>query len=356
MVGPRETAAESDVIVVGGGIIGCAIARELARRGARTVLLEARTAGAGATQASAGVLAPFIEAPGEGPLHALTVQSLAMYDEFIAGVSHDAETSVEFRRCGTLDVAFDAASAARLATLGAWARSTGVDAQWVEAREVSRLEPALGATDGGLLVPSHGYVRALQLTGALVEAARRHGATVHTGRRVDAIAQVDEYVTATAGSETYRAGTLVLAAGSWSGLLAPETAVKPVRGQLLQLRWHGAPITRVLWSERCYIVPWLDGTLLVGATVEDAGFDERVTVSGVRALLAAANALLPAVGEATFVEARAGLRPATASGLPIIQRSVEQPAIVYATGHYRNGILLAPLTARLVADLVCSNH
>lgn len=352
MAALRATAAEWDVIVVGGGIIGCAIARELARRGARTVVLEARTVGAGATQASAGVLAPFIEAPGEGPLHALTVQSLALYDEFIAGVSHDAQTSVEFRRCGTLEVAADTASAARLTTLGAWARTMGVDAQWVEAREVSRLEPALGASAGGLLVPSHGYVRAMQLTGALVEAARRHGATVHTGRRVDAIATVDEYVTAAVGGETFRAGTLVLAAGSWSGLLAPETAVRPVRGQLLQLRWHGAPINRVLWSERCYIVPWLDGTLLVGATVEDAGFDERVTVGGVRALVAAASALLPGVGEATFVEARAGLRPATPSGLPIIQRSVKHPGVVHATGHYRNGILLAPLTARLVAELV----
>jgi glycine oxidase len=298
------------------------------------------------------VLAPFIEAPAEGTLHDLTVQSLAMYDEFIASVSHDAQTPLEFRRCGTLEVAADAASAARLAALGEWARSIGVDAQWLEAREVSCLEPALGATEGGLLVPSHGYVRVMQLTGALVEAARRHGATVRTGRRVDSITHVGESVTATAGSETYRAGTLILAAGSWSGLLAPETAVKPIRGQLLQLRWHGPPVTRVLWSESCYIVPWLDGTLLVGATVEDAGFDERVTVTGVRALMAAASAVLPAVGEATFVEARAGLRPATPSGLPLIQRSVEHPGVIHATGHYRNGILLAPLTARIVADLV----
>ena len=352
MAGLRDTAAEWDAIIVGGGIIGCAIARELARRGARTVVLEARSAGAGATQASAGVLAPFIEAPGEGALHALTVRSLAMYDEFIAAVSHEAQTSIEFRRCGTLEVAADRASAARLAALGAWARSTGIDAPWVDAGEVSSLEPALGPTEGGLLVASHGYVRAMQLTGALVEAARRLGATVNIGRRVESIACEDKYVTATAGSETYRAGTLVLAAGSWSGLLAPETAVKPVRGQLLQLRWHGRPITRILWSEHCYIVPWLDGTLLVGATVEDAGFDERVTVSGVRALVSAASALLPGVADATFVEARAGLRPATPSGLPIIQRSAEHPAVVHATGHYRNGILLAPLTAQLVADLV----
>lgn len=342
---------DGDVIVVGAGIIGCAVARELSRRGARVVILEARTAGAGATQASAGVLAPYIEAPGEGALQALAVRSLAMYDEFIADVGRAAGTPIEYRRCGTLEVAADAAAAVRLQALGEWVRSMGVDAQWVPGVDVTRLEPAMGGTEGALLVPSHGYVRGAQLTAALLAAARRHGAAFHSERRVEHIAFEGDDVTVTAGDTSYRAGTLVIAAGSWSGLLG-ATGVKPVRGQLLQLRWTGPPITRVLWSEGCYIVPWVDGTLLVGATVEDVGFDERVTASGVHALLAAANALLPGVSDATFVEARVGLRPATPSGLPIIARSAEHPTVVYATGHYRNGILLAPLTAHLVADLV----
>ena len=230
----------------------------------------------------------------------------------------------------------------------------GVEARWLNRAEVSRLEPALAGTEGALLVPSHGYVRASQLTAALLAAACRHGAAFHSERRVEDIEFEDDGVTVRAGGESYCARTLVLAAGSWSGLLAGATAVKPIRGQLLQLRWTGPPITHVLWSDSCYIVPWVDGTLLVGATVEDVGFDERVTVSGIHALLAAASALLPAVGDATFVEARVGLRPATPSGLPIIARSAEHPSVVYATGHYRNGILLAPLTAHLVADLLFS--
>jgi glycine oxidase len=343
---------DGDVIVVGAGIVGLAVARELSRRGARTVIFEARTAGAGATQASAGVLAPYIEAPAEGPLHALTVRSLAMYDEFIADVVRVAGTPVEYRRCGTLEVAADATSVARLVALGRWVQTTGVEARWLNAAEVSRLEPALGGTKGALLVPSHGYVRASQLTTALLAAARCHGTVFHSERRVDGIAFDGDDVTVTAGGESYRARSLVIAAGSWSGVLAGATAVKPIRGQLLQLRWTGPPITHVLWGESCYIVPWVDGMLLVGATVEDVGFDERVTVSGMHTLLAAASALLPAVGEATFVEARVGLRPATPSGLPIIARSTEHHSVVYATGHYRNGILLAPLTAHLVADLV----
>ena len=345
-------AREWDAIVVGAGIIGCAVARQLSRRGLRTVVLEARTVGAGATQASAGILAPYIETPAEGALQALTVRSLAMYDDFIEAVQHETATRVEYRRCGTLEVARDDMSAARLIALGESTRSVGVDARWIEPTDVTGLEPAIGPTNGALLVPSHGYVRASQLAAALLESARLAGASFASGRRVDQIEYEKDGARVTAGGVSYGARNLVIAAGSWSGTLASETAVKPVRGQLLQLQCQGAPITRVLWSETCYIVPWMDGTLLVGATVEDVGFDERVTVSGVHGLLAAARTLVPLTADATFVAARVGLRPGTPSGLPVIQRSLEHPSVIYATGHYRNGILLAPLTARLVSDLI----
>jgi glycine oxidase len=341
-----------DVVVIGAGIIGCSVACELARRGARTVVLDARTAGAGATQASAGVLAPYIEAPGEGALQALTVRSLALYDEFIAGVERDAGCTIEYRRCGTIEVASDTASAERLTSLGKWIRSTGVDAEWLGPADVSRLESAIGRTEGALLVRTHGYVRALQLTAALLEAARRCGASFHPGCRVDRITHDGAGATVHSGTTSFVANTVVMAAGSWSGTLAGAIQVRPVRGQLLQLRWNGAPINRVLWSDSCYVVPWTDGTLLVGATVEDVGFDERVTADGVLRLLAAAATLLPAIRDATFIDARVGLRPATPSGLPLVARSAEHPAMVYATGHYRNGVLLAPLTAQLVADLI----
>lgn len=345
---------EWDAMVVGAGIIGCAVARELARRGARTAILDQRSAGGGATQASAGVLAPYIEAPGEGPLHELTVRSLALYDGFIADIERDVGRQIEYRRCGTLEVATAPESVERLTALSAWASAAGIDAQWMDGKDAARLEPALAASHGALLVPAHGYVRAAQLTASLLEAAARHGATFLSGRKVEQIRREDGVkITITAGGEIHRTATVVIAAGSWSGC-APlgAASVKPIRGQLLQLRWSGPPITRVLWSESCYVVPWMGDTVLVGATMEDVGFDERVTVNGVRELMAAACSLLPAAGDATFVEARAGLRPSTADGLPIIGRSSEDPALVYATGHYRNGVLLAPLTAELVADLV----
>jgi glycine oxidase len=347
-------AREYDVIIVGAGIIGCAIGRELAGVGIRTCILEARDAGAGATRASAGMLVPYIEAPDDGGLHDLAVRSFELYDDFISELRGEG-AEVEYRRCGTLQVAESEAAAAELSAQASWIHSQGLEARWLEADEVMAVERAVHAPHGGLLVPAHAYVRAEQLTSVLLESARRHGAEFYPHQHVQQIAHDGERLSVTAGEATYRASTIVIAAGSWSGLVVHEgPAVRPVRGQLVRLRWRGAPIGHVLWRGHSYIVPWLDGTLLVGATMEEVGFDERATVSGVALLLEAARAILPDAGAATFIEARAGLRPSTPSGLPIIARDPEHPSVIYATGHYRNGILLAPLTAKLVAEMVTS--
>ena len=345
-------AHECDVIVVGAGIIGCAVARELALADVSTCILEAREAGAGATQASAGMLVPYIEAPDDGGLHDLAVRSFELYDAFISELRSEG-VEIEYRRCGTLQIAQDAADATALAAQAAWVRSRGLEARWVTSAEAGAIEPAARAPEGALLVPTHGYVRAGQLTSALLESAKRHGAEFFAHRHVQQITYDGSRVSVTAGDVRYDASTIVVAAGSWSGLVINDgPAVRPVRGQLIHLRWHGAPINHVLWGGHCYIVPWLDGTLLVGATMEEVGFDERVTVAGVASLLEAALALLPDAADATFIEARAGLRPSTPNGLPLIGRSPDHPAVIYATGHYRNGVLLAPITAKMVAELI----
>jgi glycine oxidase len=348
---------EWDAVVVGAGIIGLAVGRELARRGAHTAIIEERTMASGATQASAGVLAPHIEAPDEGALHELTIRSLSLYDRFIADLQQDSGRDVEYGRSGTLEVAGCAESAERLTTLADALRSAGVPVEWMDGAEAVRREPALAELHGALLVPIHGYVRVAQLTAALAAAARQRGATIFEETKVEGIAPAPDGVTLTAGGEQHHCGTVVIAAGSWSSrMVSGGPPVTPVRGQLLQLRWTGPPISRVLWSEFCYVVPWTDGTVLVGATVEDAGFDQRTTVAGVRGLMEAASRLLPSAGDATFVEARAGLRPSTTDGVPLIGRSRISPSIVYATGHYRNGVLLTPLTAEIVADLVIDDR
>ena len=161
--------------------------------------------------------------------------------------------------------------------------------------------------------------------------------------------------------DTHRAHAVVIAAGCWSAAididgLTSRVPVRPVRGQLLQLAWDGPALRRVTWGARCYLVPWEDGTVLVGATVEEAGFDERATVAGVRDLLDAACDLVPRSWTAAFRGARVGLRPATPDELPVIGPSHVNPSVMYATGHYRNGVLLSPLTAQLVADAFLDNR
>jgi glycine oxidase len=348
-------APDHDIIVIGAGIIGCAVGRELARRGARVRIFEARTVGAGATRASAGVLAPYIEAHEREALLALTVRSLGLYDAFVQDASAESGLAIEYRRCGTLEVATDGAAGERLR---ASAAQHGAVMQWMDAASARRREPGLPASiEGALHVPQHGYVVVPALTDALVWAALRHGAQLEAAHRVTGVrASGSSMSVLTEDGTVWPAGQVVLAAGSWSGQVDLEqttaAAVRPIRGQLLHLRWDGTPPAHIIWGPDCYVVPWENGTVLVGATVEDVGFDERATAAGVHGLLTAVCELLPDASRASFIEVRAGLRPATADGLPFIGRSPRWPNLLYATGHFRNGILLAPLTAQFVADLV----
>jgi glycine oxidase len=348
--------AAPDIVVIGAGIIGCAIADELARRGASVHVVDPRAAGMGATQASAGVLAPYIEAHEGTPLLDLAVRSLDLYDEFVARVVTDSGMAVPYRRTGTLDVAFDEQDLRALEANAAVLARLGVSAAILSAAGTRDEEPQVGeAACGALLVEAHGFVGASDLTRALAMAARRGGAHFLEPARVRRVVPRGPDVVVETESESIACASVVLAAGSWSGELAVDgidvrPPVRPVRGQLLSLAWQGAPLRRVTWSSRCYLVPWDDGTLLVGATVEEAGFDERATADGVRGLLDAACAVAPQARSAGFTAARVGLRPATTDGLPLIGTSSVLPSLMYATGHYRNGILLAPLTAQLVAD------
>jgi glycine oxidase len=338
------------------------VAEELARRGASVEIVDERSVGMGATQASAGVLAPYIEAREDSPLLDLTVRSLELFDDFLTRVSADAGIAVPYRRTGTIDVATSDVELRELRTHADVLARRGVAARLLDAAAAREEEPLLGdGAIGALHIDAHGFVGAADLTRALVSAARRHGAQLIEPTHVRRIFRraADIVVDTDHGSLTGNAA--VLAAGSWSGEVAiagvaTPVPVRPVRGQLLSLAWTGTPLRRVTWSRRCYLVPWDDGTLLVGATVEEAGFDERTTVAGVRDLLDAVSDLVPHAWTAGFRGARVGLRPATPDDLPIIGPSRVLPNLMYATGHYRNGVLLAPLTAKLVADAMLENR
>jgi len=348
-----------NVTVVGAGVVGCAIAYELAARGTAVRLIDPRGSGQGASRASAGMLAPRIEGHSEALLR-LGLGSLDLYDSFIARVSADAQRRIEYRRSGTLQVARTDGESRQLEDERRALAEAGVPHSHLEGSALKSLEPALAAdVRSGLLIPEHGYVGVATLVSALAEAAEKAGAVL-SGATVRGVSTAGGSVRVETSEETLTTDAVVLAAGSWSGGIpmaaAPPAPVRPVRGQLLQLRFERPPLSRVVWGAEGYLVPWEDGRLLVGATVEDVGFDEGVTIEGVQLLLERAQALLPAAQSAKCEGARAGLRPATPDELPIIGPSSTMPGVYYATGHYRNGVLLAPLTAAMVAGLILDGY
>ena len=343
-----------NVTVVGAGVVGCAVAHELASRGAHVRLVDSRGAGRGATGASAGILAPYVESHGSSFLR-LGLCSLALWDDFILRVRSDSGQPVEYERSGTLQVAVESLRATDLAEAARHFQATGTEHALLDAHEASRLEPGLSdRVTSALLLPQHGYVGPAQLIAALEQAATSRGVRMTTAR-VLRVEDGGQDVSVITDDETIQSDAVVLAAGTWPiqmGTSPQPPVVKPIRGQLVHLSLEGRPASRVVWGVDCYIVPWCDGSVLVGATVEDVGFDERATADGVRGLLNAAVDLMPALRQARFHEVRVGLRPKTADELPVIGRSSTMPHVFHAAGHYRNGVLLAPLTAALIADLV----
>jgi len=351
---------DCDVAVIGAGVIGEAVAYELVTRGASVTLLDSRGAGLGATQAAAGMLVPYLEGFGR-PLLPLAARSLDMYDTFVDRVSRDSGKSIGYCRTGSLQVATAGEPLEELLSIAAGARMAGVECELLDASDAGNAEPQLTADiSGALFVETHGFVVAADLSGALSAALIKLGAHLRVPARVQRISAGTGVVEIQLDTDRLTARHVVVAAGSWSGQIeidgVPPLPVRPVRGQLLQLAWDGPALNRIVWGSRCYLVPAGPKTVLVGATVEEAGFDERTTVAGVRELLDAACGLVPGLRQAAFVGARVGLRPATRDEMPIIGRSATIPGLVYATGHYRNGVLLAPLTARGVADLILDNR
>lgn len=345
-----------NVAVIGAGVIGCAIAHELASRGARVTVFERRAVARGASWASAGVLAPWIEAHDRGPLLDLCARSLALWDDFAARVRHDGGAPFEYGRPGTLEAAFTSEHASALERTASALAGAGVSAAWLDAPTARDLEPALSdRVLGALRVDEHGFAEMPALVDALAAAARMRGAAFHAPSDVTKIepAPRGQVRVHTSADAPVAFDHVVIAGGSWANRLkAGGPSVKPIKGQLLRLRFDAPPAARVLWSEGCYMVPWRDGTLLVGATMEDVGFDERPTPEGIASLMTAAAALMPSSAGATFVDARAGLRPSLPGSVPLIGPSPSLANVTLAAGHFRNGVLLAPLTAQLVSDQV----
>ncbi len=350
-----------DLVVVGGGVIGLACAWRAARRGAKVAVVERSEPPAGATRVAAGMLAPVGElAFGEPELLKMTLAAAQLYPDFVAELEEASGISAEYRRDGALHIALDRDEAAELRRVHELQRSLGLGAEWLPPRRCRDLEPGLTPSfNGGVHAPDEASVDPRALAAALLRALETEdGVELLTGAGVEgALSEAERIVgVRTERGDELRAAAVILATGAWSAQAdwLPEPArppVRPVKGQILELRARDgiAPCRRIVASERVYLVPRPDGRLIVGATVEEQGFDTAVTAGGVHELLREAYRLLPEVAEMELIEATVGLRPGTPDNLPLIGASGVE-GLLWATGHYRNGILLAPLTANMLID------
>jgi glycine oxidase len=351
-----------NVAIIGAGVIGLGIAWRLAARGASVAVFDKGAAGAGASHAAAGMLAACSEAePGEEALVTLGRESQARWPAFAAELEQASGIDVELRREGTLVVALTADDQARLNHQLVFQQKLGLPLQWISAAETRRREPHLaGKLAGAVFAPEDTQVDNRKLAAALRIAALAAGASVSEHRPVSAISshagRIEGIVLADGSKVT--ADVVVLAAGAWSRNIAGLPAelrppVRPIKGQMLALCMDPAAplLTHVVWAPGAYLVPRRDGRLLVGATVEEKGYDTSLTAGGVLTLLEAAWRVVPAVEELPIDEMWVGHRPGSRDDAPILGAG-PLDGLIYATGHHRNGILLTPITADTIARLI----
>jgi glycine oxidase len=354
-----------DALLVGGGVIGLACAWRAGQRGLRICLLERDQPGAGASGVAAGMLAPVGEASwGEENLLALNLASHRLWPTFAEELAAASGREVGFRRIGALHVALDRDEVEELRRRHELQLELGLDSSWLRPRECRRLEPGLApALAGGVHAEHEAAADPRLLSDALAAALERAGGRIEGGAEVvEAELSAGGARLRTSDGRHLSAPRAVLATGSWAGQAEwlPAEArppVRPVKGEVLTLRGRPSePLCeRIVAGERVYVVPRADGRVIVGATVEERGFDTTVTAGGVHELLREAYRALPDVAELELVEARAGLRPGTPDNGPIVGPGAADGLIV-ATGHYRNGILLTPVTADAVAAMLAGEE
>jgi glycine oxidase len=353
----------ADVIVVGGGVVGCSVAWHLAREGLDVVLLERSVLAGQASGAAAGMLAPVGEGAVGSALLRYGLESLARFPSLCEELRELSGVDPEFEPSGILRLAQTGAEERALRAKCAALRSLGLDLEWLDEREADSAQPGL-AEDlrGALWSPREANLRSPLLVSAYAGAARALGARIVTAAPVVGLQlEGDQVVGVRSAEGSCEAGCVVVATGAWCGDLAewlparfgsPVLPIEPVRGQIVSLDAPLPPLRTIVWGEGAYLVPKRDGSVVVGATEERVGFDCRVTAEGVGGLLAAATRLVPALREAGFRRSWAGLRPGSPDGLPAIGWLPGVNGLLVAAGHHRTGVLLSPTTGAVVRDLV----
>lgn len=341
-----------DVVVVGAGVIGTTTAWEIGRHGYRVALVDGGPPGGQASNAAAGILSPTAEAERPGPLWDLMLASFGQYPEMVRALESDSGMTVDFVRSGVLQLPDAGWDPAALAERFRW-QSPSAAVEWVEASALGQVEPGLESPNGGAIFsPYEGQVHAPKMVQAALRAGRRHGVTAYFGHPVEHVLRDGDgrvVGVRTPERDIYADRGIVIATGAWSGLVGRFVGrnwpVFPIRGQILALVGDHSPVRRIVFVGHRYLVPKPDGRLIVGATEDRAGFDGRVTAAGLQTLTASFDAFGVGLGPLHFDRIWAGLRPATEDGLPVIGPLADRPEVFVASGHYRNGVLLTPVTA-----------
>ena len=349
-----------DVAIIGGGVIGASIAFELAGAKLRVAIFDSQEPGCEASWAAAGMLSPAPDSPHDLPLVPLSRESLRLYPEFVASIEEASGQCTRMAREGTLEIFTGANGEADRDRRVASCCRLGLAEEPVALDTARQWEPSLGAgVSAAAWLPDEGAVEPRALTSAVISAAKRRDVEIRSNSRVTRMVRENNRCRKViAGGEEISAGHVVLAAGCFSSQIAAESGflarcspTRPVRGQMMALRPDGVSQRRVLRSTRGYLVPRQDGHIVAGSTSEEAGFEKRVTPEGMRKIFDAALELSPGLASAEIIETWSGLRPGTPDDLPIIGPT-DIEGLFVATGHYRNGILLAPVTAKLVREWI----
>jgi glycine oxidase len=350
--------AAPSVAVIGGGIIGCAAAQELAKRGCRVTLLERASPGAEASGAAAGLLSPLGPSPEPGPFHRLAIESWRLYPAVAAELRDLTGVDVEHMTAGTLYPLHSPPEIEAARQRRSWPLAAEFGIEVVEGSELRALEPALAKDlSAALLVRGDHWVNNQRLVTAYAAAAAARGVTVRTGAEVSRILVEGGRVRGVlVDGETLHADAVLLAAGAWSGALAASAGLRlpvaPVRGQMLAVSNVPPLISRAIHGDDVYVVPRPSGEILIGATVEHAGFVRAVTPDGLGSLIAAAVALVPEIGRRPVTRSWCGFRPWVPDGQPVLGPSPAAAGLFVATAHFRNGILMAPITAALLTRCI----
>ena len=359
----RPTATPSpDVIIVGGGVIGCSIAYHLTLAGSSVRLIERDRLASGASGVAAGMLAPQVEAHYDDPFFDLCLRGRDEHVELAEDLKDGVGLDVERRTTGVFRLALDEAERVELKRQMRWQVKRGLRAEWFEPHELGALEPLLSGAAGrllagGLWFPDEAQVHSQRLVAALAAASVQRKAVLSEGVwATEILVEGHRAIGVRTPAGVVEAESVVLAAGVWSTDIARaagvEVPVSPVKGQLITLRAIGRSLQRILWTGECYLVPKTGGQVILGATEEEGNYDRRPTLAGVGALATAALEQLPWAGQFTIEGVWAGLRPAAPDRFPIVGWAPGLDNLLVATAHYRNGVLLGPLTGRRVSEAI----